>query len=160
MPLPPNTRSDRLINSIIPQEMAPHFFFYGEATSKYTGVSGAKQFGLAVKSILGATVAGMALRDLDNVFKDFNRQAADNTSSKAIEFQEAITATEESLARLDGDLARFEEEEKEAIELVDELNKQLAGSEEIKEDQADRIKIETALKSKLKKLCVNLVKLI
>ena len=152
IPLPPNTRADRLINSIIPQEMAPHFFFYGEATSKYTGVSGAKQFGLAVKSILGATVAGMALRDLDNVFKDFNKQAAVNTSSKATQLQQEITAIEESLVGLDGELARFKVEEEEAIELVDELNKQLAGSEEIKEDQAERIRIETALKLKLKKL--------
>ena len=50
-------RPDRFINSVIPKEMAPHFFFYGEATSRYTGVSGAKKFGEAVKGILGSTVA-------------------------------------------------------------------------------------------------------
>lgn len=34
-------RPDRFINSVIPREMAPHFFFYGEATSRYTGATGA-----------------------------------------------------------------------------------------------------------------------
>lgn len=152
IPLPSNTRADRLINSIIPREMAPHFFFYGEATSKYTGVSGAKQFGLAVKGILGATVAGMALRDLDNVFKNFNRQAADNTSGQAIALQKVITTTEERLESLDDELSKFQDEVIEAQNLVDELNKQLAGSQEIKEEQAGRIRIEAALNSKLKKL--------
>jgi DNA sulfur modification protein DndD len=59
----PSSRAqpDRFINSVIPREMAPHFFFYGEATSRYTGSTGAKKFGAAVKGILGSTVARMAL---------------------------------------------------------------------------------------------------
>ncbi|MFN7881934.1 MAG: AAA family ATPase [bacterium] len=86
-------RPDHFINSVIPREMAPHFFFYGEATSRYTGATGAKKFGDAVKGILGSTVARMALEDLKKVYQDYNRQASDNTSTEAQAAEREIEQT-------------------------------------------------------------------
>lgn len=51
-PMSASTNVDRFINSVIPREMAPHFFFYGEATSRYADATGAEAFGAAVKNIL------------------------------------------------------------------------------------------------------------
>ena len=90
LPLPPNSKPDRFINSVIPREMAPHFFFYGEAKSKYTGASGSKEFGNAVKSILGSTIANMALKDLETVHKEYVKQATDSTGPEAIKIHENI----------------------------------------------------------------------
>lgn len=84
-------RPDRFINSVVPREMAPHFFFYGEATSRYTGTTGARKFGEAVKGILGSTVARMALDDLRKAWQDYNKQASDNTSADPRFNSEEIT---------------------------------------------------------------------
>ena len=104
------SRPDRFINTVIPREMSPHFFFYGEATSRYTGTSGAKKFGEAVKGILGATVAGMALSDLQKAFKDYNRQAADNTSVEAREAENDIEKIDERIDRYRIESSKCDEE--------------------------------------------------
>ena len=141
-------RPDRFINSVIPQEMAPHFFFYGEATSRYTGVSGARKFGEAVKGILGSTVARMALDDLGRVMADFKRQASDNTSKDA---QEAERGIETAEGKIDGyrvEIAKLDHEIETAEDRIDRLNQELAGAKPAKEAQARRTSLETRLASK------------
>ena len=143
-----SARPDRFINSVIPREMAPHFFFYGEATSKYTGSSGAKKFGEAVKGILGSTIARMALSDLDKVFKDYNRQAADNTSEEARQVEANIEKNEALIAEKEENLKRLEGEIDAANNRVDKLNRELAGTKPAKEAQARRTKLEAQLNAK------------
>src|SRR5690606_12142980 len=131
-------RPDRFINSVIPRGMAPHFFFYGEATSRYTGASGAKKFGEAVKGILGSTVARMALDDLRKAWQDYNKQAADNTSSEAQAAEREIEKADERIAKLGEDLAKADDEIEAATSRIDRLNQELAGTKPAKEAQARR----------------------
>ncbi|GEM_PF-902161 len=141
-------RPDRFINSVIPREMAPHFFFYGEATSRYTGASGAKKFGEAVKGILGSTVARMALDDLRKAWQDYNKQAADNTSSEAQAAEREIEKADERIAKLGEDLAKADDEIEAATSRIDRLNQELAGTKPAKEAQARRARLESQLASK------------
>jgi len=145
----PSSRAqpDRFINSVIPREMAPHFFFYGEATSRYTGSTGAKKFGAAVKGILGSTVARMALEDLKKAMQEYNKQASDNTSQEAQQAERDIERAETSLAAARDRVQKIESEIEAADARVDKLNQELAGTQQAKEKQAQRAKLESRLSS-------------
>lgn len=146
----PSSKSapDRFINSVIPREMAPHFFFYGEATSRYTGATGARKFGEAVKGILGSTVARMALDDLKKAMQEYNRQASDNTSQEAQQAEREIAAADEKIAAARAKLARFDEEIEAADARIDKLNQELAGTKPAKEAQARRASLEARMTAK------------
>lgn len=141
-------RPDRFINSVIPKEMAPHFFFYGEATSRYTGASGAKKFGEAVKGILGSTVARMALNDLTKVMQDYNRQASDNTSDDAKAAEAEIEKTDHQIAFCEQQIAKFEQEIELSEDRIQRLNQELAEAKPAKEAQARRARLEADIKQK------------
>jgi DNA sulfur modification protein DndD len=141
-------RPDRFINSVIPKEMAPHFFFYGEATSRYTGTSGARKFGEAVKGILGSTVARMALEDLKKVMADYNKQASDSTSDEARNAERGIQEVEEKIARYSEELEKLDKEIDAADDRIDRLNQELAGAKPAKEAQERRSRMEAALATK------------
>jgi DNA sulfur modification protein DndD len=139
---------DRFINSVIPKEMAPHFFFYGEATSRYTGTTGARKFGEAVKGILGSTVARMALDDLKKAMADYNRQASDSSSSEAQDAESAIENAEAKIGSYRLELDKSETEINSADDRIDRLNQELAGAKPAKEAQARRVRLETSFAQK------------
>ena len=141
-------RPDRFINSVIPKEMAPHFFFYGEATSRYTGTSGAKKFGEAVKGILGSTVARMALDDLTKTMGDYKREASDNTGDDARSIEAAIEKADERILNYRDKLGKLEQEIEQAEERIDHLNHGLAGAKPAKEAQDRRSRLETDVRRK------------
>ena len=141
-------RPDRFINSVIPKEMAPHFFFYGEATSRYTGSSGAKKFGEAVKGILGSTVARMALDDLSKVMADYKRQASDNTSEDAQAAEAGIEKADAKISQYREQITKFEQEIEAAEGRIQRLNQELAGAKPAKEAQARRARIEADIRQK------------
>lgn len=138
-------RPDRFINSVIPREMAPHFFFYGEATSRYTGTTGARKFGEAVKGILGSTVAQMALSDLQKACQDYNRQASDNTSAEAQTAERDIDQIEQKIARYQEEAGKVDVEIETASARIDKLNQELAGTKPVKDAQARRTRLEGQL---------------
>jgi DNA sulfur modification protein DndD len=141
-------RPDRFINSVIPMEMAPHFFFYGEATSRYTGATGAKKFGNAVKGILGSTIARMALDDLRKAWQDYNRQASDNTGAEAQAAELAIDQVARRIANAREDLNKNEQEMEAASSRTDRLSQELAGTKPAKEAQGRRARMESNLATK------------
>lgn len=146
-PLSTSVNVDRFINAVLPKEMAPHFFFYGEATSKYTNEQGAEAFGAAVKNILGATAANMALSDLEKAFREYQREAASQSSDDAIKIEAQIQAIEGKLPDLQEALRMAREEEEAAERIIEQLDKQLIGSAQVGKDQARREKLTGDLKS-------------
>ena len=137
------TDPQKFINSVIPQEMAPHFFFYGEHTSKYMGEGGSRHFAKAVRSILGATVANMALSDLNQVFKDYHKEAAKSTSVEAETISDEIEEIDRKIAKFNSEIEQNETQEQLAQEQIDRLNTQLANSQSIKEDSKQRTRLES-----------------
>lgn len=141
-------RPDRFINSVIPKEMAPHFFFYGEATSRYTGATGARKFGEAVKGILGSTVARMALDDLRKTWQDYNKQASDNTSAEAQAAERAIEEAAQRIATARENARKYDDEMAAADARIDKLNQELAGAKPAKDAQQRRARLESQLATK------------
>jgi DNA sulfur modification protein DndD len=139
---------DRFINSVIPREMAPHFFFYGESTSRYTGASGSKKFGEAVKGILGSTVARMALEDLTKVMADYKREASDNTGDDARKLEESIAKADDKILVYREKLDKFQEEIEQADDRIDRLNQDLAGSKPARDAQDRRRRLELDMQRK------------
>lgn len=141
-------RPDRFINSVIPEEMAPHFFFYGEATSRYTGPGGARKFGEAVQDILGSTVARMALADLTKAMNEYKRQASDSTSVEAQHAEAEIAKAEENIARCQAEVAKLDNEIEACDDRIERLNQELAQAKPAKEAQIRRNKLESQLQQK------------
>lgn len=138
-------RADRFINSVIPKEMAPHFFFYGESTARYTGVSGAKKFGEAVKGILGSTVARMALDDLRKAYNDYYKQASDNTGAEAQEAERQIAEATDKITSHREEAQKLDVEIEAADARIEKLSEELAGVKPAKEAQARRSRLEGQL---------------
>lgn len=141
-------RPDRFINSVIPREMAPHFFFYGEATSRYTGGTGARKFGEAVKGILGSTVARMALADLTSAMTDYRRQASDNTGKEAQDIAAGIERATEQVTKYQEEIAKLEKEIDLADDSIAKLDQALAGAKPAKDAQMRRTRLESRLTAK------------
>lgn len=142
------SRPDRFVNSVIPQEMAPHFFFFGESTSRYTGASGARKFGEAVKDILGSTVARMAVEDLTKVMTDYNKQASDKTSTNAQNAERQIETEKEKIANSYSEVQKLNQEIEAANDRIDRFNQELAGAKPAKEAQSRRARLESQLAAK------------
>ena len=60
---------EQLIKSIIPKEMAIHFFFDGEHAETFASEKNNKKLETAVKQILGCHIADIALNDLKDIKK-------------------------------------------------------------------------------------------
>jgi DNA sulfur modification protein DndD len=141
-------RPERFINSVIPQEMAPHFFFYGEATSRYAGPGGARKFGEAVQDILGSTVARMALADLTKAMADYKRQASDNTNKEAQDAEAEIEKAAERVAHYRERIGKLDKEIEAAEDRIDRLNQELAQAKPAKDAQIRRSRLEAQLQQK------------
>lgn len=141
-------RPDRFINSVIPREMAPHFFFYGEATSRYTGGTGARKFGEAVKGILGSTVARMAFADLTSAMTEYRRQASDNTGKEAQDVAAGIERATERIAGYQAEIGKLDNEIDLADDSIAKLDQALAGAKPAKDAQMRRTRLETQLATK------------
>lgn len=145
VPVSTGFNKDHFISSVLPKEMAPHFFFYGESTGRFTGSSGSQQFGRAVKGILGSTIARATLKDLEKVMADYNREAADTTSEEARQVEADISGYSNKIDQTHDEIVTFEEESLRSKEERQKLDQQLSGLEQTKTDQAARSKLETQL---------------
>ena len=78
------------ISSVVPQEMAKYFFFDGEAAEAFSSATNFKAIGQAIRNILGASLADMALLDLKDLSRLIDReigQVPGNNELTAIEEQ-------------------------------------------------------------------------
>ena len=62
------------INSVLPKDMAPYFFFHGEGVASISEGNESTKFRKAVRNILGFTSAEQAINDLKAIRTDFTRQ--------------------------------------------------------------------------------------
>jgi DNA sulfur modification protein DndD len=85
-----------LMNQILPQDMAPYFFFHGEGAARISGKKTGKQFRDAIRDILGFTFAEALLVDLQAIEKDQQSElralhdVSEQTKRDAIEYAEKL----------------------------------------------------------------------
>jgi DNA sulfur modification protein DndD len=81
----PLTASETFVASVVPPEMAPYFFFDGEAAESFAAARNYKEIGNAIRSILGCSLAETALVDLKDISKTVDREIGDASGDKRIE---------------------------------------------------------------------------
>ncbi|SON48536.1 AAA family ATPase [Vibrio tapetis] len=74
-----------IINTIIPSDMAPFFFYQGEGDGGLTNENNFSYIKQSIKRILGFEVAEKALKDLDSVLKVYNRNLAELDTTGVLE---------------------------------------------------------------------------
>jgi DNA sulfur modification protein DndD len=69
--LEPLPASDAFISSVVPKEMASHFFFDGEHAESFASTGNFRQVGEAIRNMLGSTIADCAIEDLRFAAKQY-----------------------------------------------------------------------------------------
>lgn len=111
------------INSVIPKDMAKYFFFQGEGIGKVSGSKGDSVVKTAVREILGFTIAELALKDIQNVRREYQKSFSNADKSgqlsklqnEIISLEEKIERSEEQLVNCSKTIAMYNEK-LEAIE--------------------------------------------
>jgi len=91
-PLP---NPEAFINTVIPNAMAPYFFFDGEQAETFSSETNYKAIAAAIRDILGSTLIETAIGDLKYIARKFNEELGD------IPGEEEITILESQISKLE-----------------------------------------------------------
>lgn len=83
--LKPLPAAETFVASVIPPEMAPYFFFDGEAAESFAAARNYKQIASAIRSILGSALAETAIGDLKDIAKSIDREIGNVSGDVQIE---------------------------------------------------------------------------
>ena len=102
---------DAFISSVIPLEMAHHFFFDGEHAETFAQSGGFQQVGEAIRNMLGSNVADCAIEDLRHAARQYGEDLASHADNEKI--RQKSLEVEEAKQRLEkAKTAKIAEEEK------------------------------------------------
>jgi len=82
----PNPSS--FINSVMPEGMAPYFFFDGEQAETFSGENNRKAIAIAIREMLGSTLIETAIDDLHYLYKKFNEEIGEAAGDSEIASKE------------------------------------------------------------------------
>lgn len=117
------------INSVIPKDIAKYFFFQGEGIGKISGSEGGTSVKTAVKEILGFTIAGNALADIQQIKKEYQKQfASADKSGQLAKIQNEILLLEDNIKRQVAELTKCEEAIEHYYEKLNSLESKLSNS--------------------------------
>lgn len=101
-------KPNSFINSVIPKDMAKYFFFQGEGIGKMSGSKGDSVVKTAVREILGFTIAEMALKDIRQVKKEYQKSFSNADKSGLLsKLQNEIISLENNIERSEEQLGEF-----------------------------------------------------
>jgi DNA sulfur modification protein DndD len=93
-------KPNSFINSVIPKDMAKYFFFQGEGIGKMSGSKGDSVVKIAVREILGFTIAELALKDIQSVKREYQKSFSNSDKSGQLsKLQNEIMSLEEIIER-------------------------------------------------------------
>jgi DNA sulfur modification protein DndD len=135
------------ISSVVPMEMAHHFFFDGEHAESFASTGNFKEVGEAIRNMLGSTVADCAIDDLKYAAKQFGDNLAelpgdDRIRQKSVDLQNA----QRSLESCKADKQREEENLLIYNGQIASIDQELLDTRSAKELQQRRLKLEDALR--------------
>ena len=135
---------EAFIESVIPNQMAPYFFFDGEHAETLTGENKKSAVGKAVRSILGCDIAEEAISDLKNLHSRVRGELQKLATSE--ELQKAYREREdnEKIIKSSGEaIAEFTKQIDSADGQINTLTEQIAGlraAKEIDQDHSRAVK--------------------
>ncbi|MCG9732367.1 AAA family ATPase [Shewanella sp. Isolate13] len=150
-------KANSFINSVIPKDMAKYFFFQGEGIGKMSGSRGDSVVKTAVREIMGFTIAELALKDVRNIKKEYQKSFSNADKSgvlskvqnQIVSLQDSIERNRKQLTSVEASIALYESK-------LEEIEESLANSDStaIKHIHGLRVKIESQL-SREKQLLTN-----
>jgi len=140
--LKPLTAAETFVASVVPPEMAPYFFFDGEAAESFAAARNYKQIGNAIRSILGCSLAETAIADLKEISKHVDREIGDASGDEAIESLEneiakkrgELETAASARETLINDIAVLKEQHEEIVRGLREAH----GAQEIQRERDDK----------------------
>lgn len=156
----PLSNPSAFVDSVIPREMAKYFFFDGEYAETFSSQKNKSMVRDALEDMLGCRTANLAIRDLESLKVEVEKQLAALTKNNFAEvYQQRIDALmaqnekeQADLIRLESNLATAESARK---EIIDKLRGSRAASaiqknreefqKELEEVLAAKAKLETEL---------------
>lgn len=139
---------DAFISSVVPMEMAHHFFFDGEHAESFASTGNFRQVGEAIRNMLGSTVADCAIEDLRYAARYFGDGLADLPGEDRI--RQISTELQEKQRHLEAFKASKQREEENLIVFNDQiaiLDEQLSDTRAAKDLQQRRKELEGELRS-------------
>lgn len=125
---------ETFVGSVLPEGMAPYFFFDGEHAESFAGEQN-RGAGAAIRSMLGCDLAEKAMQDLKDIAASYTRAAGSVKIDEKIEAQRAWLAVLEDQQETDRQALRdLEEDIQTAAEqkaIIEEQLRRTAGAQEI-----------------------------
>ena len=113
------------INSVLPRDMAPYFFFHGEGVASISEGKESEKFRTAVRTILGFTFAECAINDLSIIRKEYTKKISDLDTKNFV-----LKRLSKEEAELEIAIDRFKEKQTSVIGETKKVNDELASIEE------------------------------
>jgi DNA sulfur modification protein DndD len=152
---------DILIREVLPEQMAPYFFFDGEQAENYASESGGSVIAGAIRDIMGSKLIEQAISDLDETRKYFNRQVGNQSHDSQIEqLQREYEVIEKKCDEISVRLPNYKTSIESIERQIDDIEKGLRGIEKLKTLQEARYQTEKSIRdveveiSKLKRKIV------
>jgi DNA sulfur modification protein DndD len=134
---------DAFIASVVPMEMAHHFFFDGEHAESFASTGNFRKVGEAIRNMLGSTVADSAIEDLKYAAKQFGDNLADLPGEESIRQKSAeLQAAQSNLEKCLSDRQRLEENLVVFNDQIALIDQDLLDTRSAKELQQKRIQLE------------------
>lgn len=129
--------AETFINSVLPKEMAPYFFFDGEHAEAFAAETNYRAVGKAIRSMLGCEVAETAIADLKAIANDFAREMGNapgdeerqNFERERNELQTQQDKDAETEAELERDIEALQEQ----LGAIETKLRETAAAKEIQE---------------------------
>ena len=127
------------IASVIPKEMAPHFFFDGEHAETFSSSTNYKKVGDAIRNILGFNLAKNALSDLKHLERVFSRKIGSLPGQGQLKQMETeIEELEDERTRIENRQEDLEKKRDALQDQVDSLVDSLRKADSVKHIQKQR----------------------
>lgn len=136
------------VESVIPKEMSKYFFFDGEYAETFASSNNKKAVQTAVESMLGCNIALQALKDLNALKKQLNKEMADVSkgNSQAQIFQNKIDQANRFLTENQDSLQTIERNKEFSEDVRDKISSELRATKgadtiQLEKEQLNRQKI-------------------
>ena len=139
---------DAFISSVVPMEMAHHFFFDGEHAETFASTGNFRQVAEAIRNMLGSTIADYAIEDLKYATKYFGDSLAELPDDDRI--RQISVELQEKQRHLETCKSAKQREEENLVVFNDQiavLDEQLSDTRAAKDLQAKRRELEAELRS-------------
>ena len=112
------------INSVLPKDMAPYFFFHGEGVASISEGKESEKFRAAVRTILGFTFAECAISDLSIIRREYSKKIADLDTKNVV-----LKRLSKEEAELEATIDRFKKKQATVIAETKEVSGKLVSIE-------------------------------